>query len=340
MIDTINLEPIGGGLSLAPHATELLFPPPGCLPPRLGYDDLGPWKMMIVGHGPERLGYATLRFTHQRTGMVIHTVRHRVRSIQASLSRVHFGSNGILIKTPEQLAAAQCSVLREAQGLLDPFQASDLKVTRIDLALNLCYAPSMLMLLHRHARHPSVRRPTRDYYSSQGSTLWGRGDECQFKFYDKEAEVAKHSGRKPVGESQSTRVEVSLRRRQLLNRLCVPDPLRFDQLEFWSLYRCWRTFLCEFESVSAEPIKCSQTSLYIASLLASNTKLIGGMDPWDHYCQGKSSSMIRQKRREVIPFSGEMRDSRGVTCCRRTLFRLSSISTVPRQEGHFLPGTK
>jgi len=166
-------------------------------------------------------------------------------------------TNGINLKGPEDLETVRCALmsrLKEIAGI-NYAEPPGLTLTRLDLALNLKMPPGLVLALHRHARHPLIRREAKAYYDEHSDSMRAvksivlPGTNTRICLYDKKDEIYKRGRRGPAYHSEATRVEIQLKKakhiaRQMpwINRRVLDlSDLRYDDG-----YRAFRNIMIQF----------------------------------------------------------------------------------------------
>ncbi|MGB0154557.1 MAG: hypothetical protein ACPGFB_11050 [Verrucomicrobiales bacterium] len=228
-------------------------------------------------------------------------------------------TNGIQIKTPEELNAAVAALLMEVRKFRSDIQLTDLAVARLDLVLNLNLNPREVLPIHRLARHPRVRRETEAYsnlnrtwkpklchpFEDLNTVRFG-GVKTVICLYDKVRQILSKKGKDWPDEVNCTRVEVQLKKKQHIADLFDLSESKFltlDQLNFQNCYHTYRNVLCQFNQMGRIPkFACDQTTLIaILELTPESWHATGGIRPLDWYRQAKgvSRKTFNAMRRKV-----------------------------------------
>lgn len=127
-----------------------------------------------------------------------------IELVQASVPHCLHGSNGTLIRTPEDLKAG----LAEVDALLDPISIPEeplIEHVRLDLVLHFRGNAQKFFNAHRHARHPAIRNETVVY---DGSGIVLPGVKATIRMYDKQLQMTGKPG-------DVLRLEIQLRKPKL-----------------------------------------------------------------------------------------------------------------------------
>lgn len=193
-----------------------------------------------------------------------------VTRARASFPRLLYGSNGHQIKMPSELERASWAFLNHLSFLTKQARPEDLRITGMDIAINLQLDPREVLPLHRNVKHPMIDRETEEYYNTPPEDRWGRpphvlntlntvrfhGSRTTIQIYDKVREVlGKKSGTWPE-QSQCTRVEIQLSgAKHIAKQLGFEgrDYLSVNDLNLPSCYLCLRRILMGFDDNGATP---------------------------------------------------------------------------------------
>ncbi|MBL9151863.1 MAG: hypothetical protein JNK37_05245 [Verrucomicrobiales bacterium] len=314
MIDTIRVR---HNLCLSQEAVK-----------RLNDRDLPHWSAVSMqktrGDGRSLFSEtSSTSFTHDGSGLRVNASEYDKHSAEVSLPRLLHGDNGMLLKSPDEFRAAiDCLI-----GLLRVFHPSiepaHLELHRIDLSLNLTVDPTVILPLHRHARHPRIRREVEEYHNPdsnrrrpephsvfQLNTVRLAGTKTTICLYDKSAERmarrrrASHLIDTPL--PRCLRVEIQLRGRRhvstLLGGLEI-DALTLDRLDFGACYRAFRNIMVEFDPVGYFPrFEANLPNLLAILLLHPETQAsLGGINPleWYRLVNQVNDRQFREMRRRV-----------------------------------------
>ena len=167
---------------------------------------------------------------HKATGIRLQIINEIVVSAQASLPRLLFGSNGVLIKDQSQLSAALSALKTFLSSLMEiKYQP---RLTRIDLVWQFVADPLILCQLLRNWRLPHGRRDPREYY---GTNVVFRRNKEAIQVYDKGLELYGKS-------SQIARCELQCRH---LSKFFDVVPYSLDELHFTCCYAAYRKAITE-----------------------------------------------------------------------------------------------
>lgn len=236
---------------------------------------------------------------------------------RASLPRLIHGSNGILIKTPDELLKARSAFLTCLSFLNNKAREDNFKITGLDLVLNFPLDPQELLALHRNAKHPMIHRETEEYYNAPVKKTWGKpphvlnslntvrfhGTRTTIQLYDKVREVLKCKAHDWPEKSPCTRVEIQLRgAKHIAKQLRIQgrDFVTLDQLDFRTCYLAYRRILMGFDENGAVPTFKPDTVSFLAILEKHpETWESIGMRPLDWYRSTVAKRTFRETRRQV-----------------------------------------
>lgn len=266
-------------------------------------------------------------FVH-KSGIRVEIRGYYLEKISLSLPRQTYGGNGVHLKAPRELREALNRMLQILFPIAPRLRLDHLRVTRLDLALNLPFDPRMTLALHRHATHPRIRRETEEYRNpapgtgnnhlhdiSQLNTVRLNGKQTTIQLYDKLAEMrAKRRNIESIESSRSIRVEIQLRGRgHIADLFNITDEkwMRMDQLKFGDAYRVFRQLILQFDNVGSEPqFKATLPALLaILDLFPGANGFLGGLDPleWYRVSNAVSDRQFRAMRRDVFAFQRRFR---------------------------------
>lgn len=259
--------------------------------------------------------------THNRqSGFTAYVKDGTLINAKTSLPRLLYGSNGKLIKTPDELESARHAFLAQVRSLNPEANMDDLKIERLDLVLNLPLDPRVVLPLHRFAKHPMVNRETELYFNATPKKRWGKpphtlselnttrfhGSLTSIQLYDKVREILGGKSGDWPEHSLCTRVEIQLRgAKHIAQELGYRDRdyVRFDQLDFQTCYLAYRRILMEFEGNGGVPAFKPNISSFLAILerYPETWEALGGMSPleWWRHATSPSWKRFREVRREV-----------------------------------------
>lgn len=251
-------------------------------------------------------------------------------SVTASLPRLLGRPNGIQIKTDDELRAADAALRHTIQVLGSTIPSNVFELTRLDLVLNLPLDPRLVLALHRHARHPMIRRETQQWYNSTNlqkprhphphvhhdlNTVRLQGTRTVIALYDKQREVASANRAEGPDQSVCVRVEIQLKGSKHIAKvlgLSGDRPIHLHELTIHRCYHAFRNIMVDFEEVAAAP----SFKPNLASCLAvlehhpDTWASLGGVQPLDWYRTGKGVSdkqfqeMRRQVRKQNLQING------------------------------------
>lgn len=184
----------------------------------------------------------TMRLSHQPSGATLWLAGEIISSVQVSLPRLVFGTNGCLITDEMQLQGARAKLWDLVGEIAHLSEAAPAELTRLDLVLHLPTPPARLLPVLRFATSPYIRRKTHVYNST--SVVYP-GSMLRVTAYDKAAEMK-------LGPGHLTRLEVSLRKSRSIQRhLGHRD---FNNLRFDECYAAYREIVLAFD-LPPEPAK-------------------------------------------------------------------------------------
>lgn len=290
--------------------------------------DLPDWKsvskQVTNGNGSPLFRPNSTCLIHQVSGLRVESDGQFTHHVELSLPRLLHGSNGRLLKTPDELHHA-VHRLSELLGVFHhDIHPSIFEVRRLDLALNLPLDATLILALHRNARHPGVRRETEEYHNqplsthgrpvphmaTQLNTVRLGGAKTVIQLYDKVAERLargkKSEGKVTDHHLRCLRVEIQLRGRRHVAELFGKDGgdnLTLDQLDFPSCYRVFRGILVEFDPVGSVPSFKATVPNLLAILNGhpATWTHLGGMAPldWYRFANQVDDRQYRDMRRQV-----------------------------------------
>lgn len=220
-------------------------------------------------------------------------------------------TNGINLKGPEDLETVRCVImsrLKEIAGI-DYATPPALTLTRLDLTLNLKMPPGLILAMHRHARHPMIRRESKAYYDEHSDSMRAvksivlPGTNTRICLYDKKDEIYKRGRRGPAHHSEATRVEIQLRKaghiaKQMpwINRRVIElSDLRFDDG-----YRAFRDIMVQFPAGPSIQQKKPDLITVLALLDAFGPQPgLGDMSALDWYKLHHGARSYQRARREA-----------------------------------------
>lgn len=255
-----------------------------------------------------------VKLTHRVSGFRLHMHSDgTIYKISGEMPRLigHL-NNGINLKGPADLQSVKAAVLHRLGEIarVDYVKLPELILTRLDLTLNLYYRPEVLLALHRHARHPMIRKETKGYESDKSdimtsinSLIWP-GSRTVISMYDKKEQIYKRGRRGSSFQSEATRVEIQLSKDSKHIAKQMPwvnrHVLDLADLTFDDGYRAFRNILMKFPRGMA----LQQEKLLLVKALALLDQFgpledLGGMSALDHYAATHGTRSYQRVRREV-----------------------------------------
>lgn len=222
----------------------------------------------------------------------------------------HLG-NGINLKGPDDLEAVKAAVRWHLLQIarFDCITPIELTLTRLDLTLNLHLPPSKVLGLHRHTRHPMIRKETKSYESdksdcmtSLNSLIWP-GSRTVISMYDKKEQIYKRGRRGSSFSSIATRVEIQLNKsRHIAKQMPWTNCLELDlnDLKFDDGYEAFRNILTKFPQGSA--LQTTKPNLTVCLALLDRfgpLEELGGMDATSWYRAHHSTRAYQRMRKEI-----------------------------------------
>lgn len=222
----------------------------------------------------------------------------------------HLG-NGINLKGPEDLETVRCAILarlKEIAGITYDRPPS-LTLTRLDLALNLSMPPGTVLALHRHARHPMIRRETNAYHNESSdsrrdvNSIVLPGTRTRISLYDKKTEIYRRGRRGSSHDSKALRVEIQLKKTAHIAKQ-MPQVNRsfidFTDLRFDLGYLAFRNIMLQFPTGFS--IQQEKPNLVTALALLENygpLPELGNMSALDWYKIHHCSRSYQRLRHEL-----------------------------------------
>lgn len=256
---------------------------------------------------------------HRDTGFYANITDGNIEGAQGSLPRLLNRPNGFQIKTPPELDAACGAFLYYLSFLNNSVRLEDLKVTRVDLVLNIPFAPRVVLAVHRNAKHPMIRRETELYHNDPPKKRWGNpphyldtlntvrfhGTRTTISIYDKVREVLSCKGRPWPDHGKCTRVEIQLHGAKHIAiqlGLSLQEYVTPNQLEIERCYRAYRRILLQFEHVGCVPMFKADLASCLA-VMEHHPEIWKtlGMRPMDWYrtSKGVADKRFREVRSKV-----------------------------------------
>lgn len=255
-------------------------------------------------------------FNRERKQIVVIDNEGCLKRLECSASRRLHGTNGIQLKSQDDVDRAVAALLHDARYFVFGLIEEDLGVSRLDLALTLHTSP-ILLDLHRHAVHPMVRRE-KELYNNHGKsvrteepmsalrTVRFGGVNTVISLYDKLHQVHQARGVAHDERADAVRVEVQLKGVKHIAKQFGFKRRGFISLADLNLESCYRTYrdiLLRFEKVAKAPAFAPDTASFLAILeqCPETWRHLGGLEPLDWYRQrkGLSDKHFRALRREV-----------------------------------------
>jgi len=284
-------------------------------------------KSSLWANRSERMFYSHTETAHETTrahnresGFTANVKDGTLTKAKASLPRLLYGSNGKLIKTPDELESARHAFLAQVRVLKPAANMDDLKIDRLDLVLNLPLDPRVVLPLHRFAKHPMINRETELYFNtppkkrrgkpphrmSELNTVRFHGSRTTIQLYDKVREMLGGKSGDWPEHSLCTRVEIQLRgAKHIAKELGFPNReyIKLDQLDFQDCYLAYRRILMEFDGNGAVPVSKPNNISFLAILERhpETWDSLGGMSPleWWRLTTNPAARTFREVRRDV-----------------------------------------
>lgn len=203
----------------------------------------------------------SFKYLHKRTGVWCLGSKTIIRLYQASLCRVLFGENGMLIQNQEQLDDAFQKVQVILSTLGRPIDELP-SFTRVDLVWHFPGNPHRYWVAHRNCKHPMGRR---DEFQFEYESLRWVGRESTCSMYDKVRKELKKPG-------DFIRVEWQLhggKLRQLFNGSRT-EPLR--HLFFADCYSVYRGLMLKFQEAHTITLRRGSRMMRDAEICALAAK--------------------------------------------------------------------
>lgn len=284
-------------------------------------------KSSLWANRSERMFYSHSETAHETTrahnresGFTANVKDGTLTKAKASLPRLLYGSNGKLIKTPDELESARHAFLAQVRVLNPAANMDDLKIDRLDLVLNLPLDPRVVLPLHRFAKHPMINRETELYFNTPPKNRMGKrphrlselntvrlhGVRTTIQLYDKVREILGGKSGDWPEHSLCIRVEIQLRgAKHIAKQLGYRDRdyVTLDQLEFRDCYLAYRRILMEFDGNGAVPKFKPDlvSSLAMLERHPETWESLGGMCPldWWRHTTSPSPKRFREVRKDV-----------------------------------------
>jgi len=203
-----------------------------------------------------------------------------------SLPGLLFGTNGKLIRTPQDLTAAFVSVNAMLDEISIPARPL-IEYIRADLVLHFRCNVQQYIAAHRHARHPFVRNETHDY---DGSGLSLRGQKVIINFYDKALQMGN-----PPGDV--LRLEIQLHKPKLGEVFGEEEGHGLSHIDFWAAYTNYRRLVFMF---GAKPVAVKVNfNLLIAECEAVGFHMSNGLTVMENYKATNDHKTFLDRRRQI-----------------------------------------
>lgn len=204
---------------------------------------------------------------HPDSGLRVYGTEGMATTLEVSLPRLLFGSNGILLRFSD-INTAYWAALDLASQVVEEINPE--KLYRIDLVHHFQGWISDYIAALKGLKHRKVRRRCCEFFES--SLEWP-GKDIFIRLYDKKLELEKQAG--PI-----QRLEFQLRNAAIENVWSWESG--FDSEMLYKQYRR----LCSGFVTRTVPKISSTTDLLC--FLRQNSVLVGGIDPVERYLAGKS----------------------------------------------------
>lgn len=270
------------------------------------------------------------RAHHTETDLCAIFEDHTLDWVFCSLPKLLGQPNGWQLKSPSDLHRTRAAFDTIMQTLQFRTLRPEVKLTRLDLVLNLHLDPRHVLALHQHARHPEIRRETKRYYNALPdkkskkvpfqmnmlNTVLFNGTKTRILLYDKVRETLKMKGEWPEF-SRCTRVEIQLKKQKHIAKvLGYPDReyVTLHQLEFERCYRAFRNILLEFDHVGRMPAFKPDIASCLAILqqYPETWQALGGVEPmlWYRAKKNVTDKVFGEMRRKVRKLQLQLHDFR------------------------------
>ncbi|MCB1078053.1 MAG: hypothetical protein KDM64_09525 [Verrucomicrobiae bacterium] len=230
-------------------------------------------------------------------------------------------SGGINLKNPAELQRAFDWLNWILSDLLEaPFRSSNL--TYLEIGLTIALDPVMVLALHRHARHPLIRRETELYYNSSRkkgrsgarsphrleslNTVRLHGKNLTIVIYNKRAEVLGKKHAILHTPTLGTRVEVQMKGadyiQQWISRLTGRDlgtGDRLRSLSFDDVYRTFRSIILGFQPES-KPTGRPNLATLLALCETNGLLHPSGLSMMEWYRQSVGPRTYQRMRQQVF----------------------------------------
>lgn len=273
-----------------------------------------------VFHSHSETWHEETRAHNRESGFTANLKDGNLTKAKASLPRLLHGSNGKLIKSPDELESARHLFLARVRVLNPQAKLDDLKIDRLDLVLNLPLDPRKVLALHRYAKHPMINLETEQYFNDSRAKRWGKpphrmselntvrlhGTATTIQLYDKVREILGGKSGDWPEHSLCTRVEIQLRgAKHIAKQLGYRDRdyVALDQLDFGACYPAYRRILMKFDGNGGVPKFKPKTVSFLAILERhpETWDSLGGMSPleWWRLTTNPAPRTLKVVRRDV-----------------------------------------
>jgi hypothetical protein len=223
------------------------------------------------------------KYHHITSGLVASGSRQLIKNVQVSLPRALFGTNARLITSDDELDQALQITGEILERIGEPMGGID-HFTRVDLCWQLRLDPRLVILAHRHARHPNIRSNAGHY---DGQSQYWAGSGLYIRMYDKALKETRQPG-------DIVRIEFELHN-QLLQKL-LGNGAPFKKLDFNKAYAAYRELMLGFCPSNVPTISD------IADLLAmaeAEKWSYQGLPLFDLWSQGKNAEHVRRVQKQI-----------------------------------------
>lgn len=229
--------------------------------------------------------FETHVYRHVSSGLCATGNETEVRNIQVSLPKLLHGSNGVLIKTADELETALCRTSQTLRQIGLPTTFGRTWFSRVDLVWHFPGNPQDFFLAHEKVRHPRVRKATVRY---DGQSISWRGCNFAILMYDKSLEQNKRSG-------DVVRVEVQLRGKRLRDCFGIEDG-QLTELDFDECYSVYRKILLGFEPAALPQAEGRVAELAMGAIAGWK---FNGVSHFDIWARGKNPRVVRSMRAKI-----------------------------------------
>jgi hypothetical protein len=220
------------------------------------------------------------------SGTKVQGHNNNIELVTESIPRCLFGTNGKLIRTPQDLTnglAALDSLLDQISTPIYPL----IEYTRVDLVLHFRCNVQKFLSAHRHARHPSIRNETVEY---DGSGITLPGSKAAIRLYDKQLEMTGKPG-------NILRLEIQLRKPKLGELFGKSGFEPLNHLDFWQCYQVYRSLVCNLQPEPL-PEKLDFNRL-LAETEAAGFRLSNGLTAMETYRATVDKETYMARRRQI-----------------------------------------